>query len=128
MITSRTIVIPHRLDALARTERLEDEMAKRNRRRRRRPTHPAARAALWVVRFVLSGIYYVFGPMVLLGGIFFAWNGFGLPGSMPEMTHPAIAVVGMILVPLGILWFIFFPRLIERVTGRGPIDPPPGTF
>lgn len=87
-------------------------------------TPPALRIAGSVVRgialFVLSMAYYVTGAMLLVGGAAFAWNSLG-PGRASGLAHP---VAGVILLVVGVVWFIFFPRLIKKLTGREPISGP----
>lgn len=102
--------------------------ARGTRNSRSTPTHPALRAAGSVVRgivlFVLSMVYYVTGAMLLVLGAAFAWNSLG-PGRASELAHP---VAGVILLIVGVVWFVFFPRLVKKITGREPISSPYSGF
>lgn len=100
-------------------------MAKTNRRRGRKSAHPVARVIKatvhWTVVMMLSLFYYaIIGLSVGLGGAFL-WNSLG-PGDASGFVHP---VAGLIMVPLGVLWFFFFPRFMKRLTGREPMT---GTY
>ncbi len=77
-----------------------------------------------VVLFVLSMVYYMITAGLVGLGVAFTWNSLG-PGQASELAHP---VAGVILLLPGILWFIFFPRLIKKMTGREPISSPYGGF
>ncbi len=99
-------------------------------RGRRRPGSTTARIAVLIVRWiavvVLSIFYYTVSSMLVLLGGLLAWNGLspGM-GRNPDAAHP---VSGAILVLLGILVFIFFPRVVKRLTGREVLSGPYGGF
>lgn len=81
-----------------------------------------ARAALrifasvvrWIVVFVLSIFYYVTFGLLLLGGAAYSWNGIG-PGDAADLDYP---VAGVVLLAAGVLVFIYFPRLVKKLTRR----------
>jgi hypothetical protein len=101
-------------------------MAGRKRRRSRTPAHPALRIAVsvarWVAVAVLSIFYYATSSMLMLFGGLLAWNGLS-PGVErdPSQAHP---IGGALLVILGIVVFVFFPRLVKRLTGHEVLSTP----
>lgn len=97
-------------------------------RRRPTPTSPALRIAGSLVRgitvLVLSLVYYVSSGLLIGFGTACTWNGVG-PGDSPDLDYP---VAGVMMLVLGILIFIFFPRVVKKLTGREVITPPYSGF
>lgn len=107
----------------ARAGRPGGEMANR-RRPGKAPAHPALRIAGSVARgialVVLSLVYYIITAGLVGFGGAFAWNGLG-PGRSSFFDHP---VAGVIMLVSGILFFIFFPRVVKKLTGHEVISTP----
>lgn len=80
----------------------------------------AGAMALGIALFVLSMIYYAITAGLVGFGVAMTWNSIG-PGRAAELAHP---VAGVILSVLGIAWFIFFPRVVKKLTGREVISTP----
>jgi hypothetical protein len=80
----------------------------------------------WIAVVVLSLIYYATSGMLVLFGGLLAWNGLS-PGVERDASqaHP---VSGAILIIVGLLVFVFFPRLVKKLTGREVISSPFGGF
>ncbi len=78
----------------------------------------------WIAVAVLSIIYYTTSSMLVLFGGLLAWNGLS-PGVErdPSLAHP---VSGAVLVILGIVVFIFFPRVVKRIIGHEVLSSPYG--
>lgn len=74
----------------------------------------ARSAARWTAVVLLSLFYYVVTALLVLPGVMFTWNSIG-PGSAPGLDLP---LTGIVLLALGLLFFIFFPRLVKKLTGR----------
>jgi membrane protein implicated in regulation of membrane protease activity len=99
-------------------------MASRNRCPASTPAHPALRIAGSVARgiavVVLSLVYYVTSAFLVGFGAACAWNGLG-PGDSPYLDYP---VTGVVMLVLGVSVFIFFPRVVKKLTGREVISTP----
>lgn len=76
----------------------------------------AGMAARWIAVAVLSLLYYTGAALLMLFGGLLAWNGLG-PGLDRDPVR-AQPVAGAALVALGVLVFIFFPRVVKKVTGH----------
>jgi len=104
-------------------------MANRRRLPRSTPAHPALRIAGSVARgiavVVLSLVYYVISAGLIFPGVALLWNGLSPGVGNPDLEHP---VTGAILLVVGVLTFVFFPRLVKRLTGREVISGPYGGF
>lgn len=74
----------------------------------------ARSVARWTAVVLLSLFYYAVTALLVLPGVVFAWNSIG-PGSAPGLDLP---LTGIVLLALGMLFFIFFPRLVKKLTGR----------
>ena len=74
----------------------------------------ARSAARWTAVALLSLFYYAVTASLVVPGVMFAWNGIG-PGDAPGLDRP---LTGIVLLALGLLFFVFFPRLVKRLTGR----------
>lgn len=77
-----------------------------------------------VAVFVLTIFYYAGSGLLVLCGAAYAWNGIG-PGDTPSLDHP---VAGVIMLVSGVAVFVYFPRLIRRLTGRGELSIHHGPF
>lgn len=73
---------------------------------------------------VLSLFYYATSGLLLMFGVACTWNGLG-PGDSPYLDYP---VAGMVMLVAGAAVFIFFPRLVKRLTGREVLSSPYGAF
>ena len=73
---------------------------------------------------VLSLLYYTSAAMLMMFGGLLAWNG-ASPGldRDPGRAQP---VAGAALVALGVLVFIFFPRVVRKVIGHEVLSGPYG--
>ncbi len=74
-------------------------------------------AALSLVPYATSGMLVVFGAACV-------WNGL-VPGSAPTLDYP---VAGVVMLVSGIAVFVFFPRLVKRLTGREVLSSPYGAY
>lgn len=81
---------------------------------------PAGRAleiakavARWATIKALTGVYFVLGCTLVIFGAACAWNGLG-PGRSAELDYP---VTGVIMLVAGLVVFVFFPRLVRKLTG-----------
>lgn len=68
---------------------------------------------LWVAVKVLTVVYFVLCGTLVIFGVACAWNGLG-PGRSAELDYP---VAGVIMLVAGLVVFVFFPRLIRKLTG-----------
>jgi len=73
---------------------------------------------------VLSLVYYLSSGMLVVFGAACVWNGIG-PGDSPYLDYP---VAGVVMLVAGTAVFVFFPRLVKRLTGREVISSPYGAY
>lgn len=78
----------------------------------------------WIAVIALSIFYYVASFSLIGFGGAFAWNGIG-PGSYADFEHP---VAGVVMLATGLAVFVFFPRLVKRLTGHEVLSSPYGGF
>ncbi len=78
----------------------------------------------WLAVAVLSLVYYATSGMLVVFGAACVWNGIG-PGSAPALDYP---VAGVVMLVSGIAVFVFFPRLVKRLTGREVLSSPYGAY
>ncbi len=78
----------------------------------------------WLAVAALSLVYYATSGMLVVFGAACVWNGIG-PGSAPALDYP---VAGVVMLVSGIAVFVFFPRLVKRLTGRAVLSSPYGAY
>lgn len=103
-------------------------MAGRKEHSRGTPARTALRiagsVARWIAVAVLSVFYYATSAGLLGFGVACTWNGVG-PGNASELAYP---VAGVIMLITGIIVFVFFPRIVKKLTGREILSSPYGVF
>lgn len=80
----------------------------------------------WSTVAALSLVYYTASAMAFLFGGILAWS--GLQGFHDSSTGIWRLAGGIALVACGVLVFVFFPRLVKRLTGREVLASPYGGF
>jgi hypothetical protein len=66
------------------------------------------------VLLALSFLYLCLAAFMMLFGFIVGWD-----------INPGQPLIGALMILAGIAVFVLGPRVIKRLTGRAPIDPPP---
>lgn len=65
------------------------------------------------IRLLLSFLYLMLSAFLILFGVIVGWD-----------NNPGQPLIGTLMILAGVAVFILGPRVIRRVTGRDPINPP----